>query len=40
MKILVDFLPEHASECLFSYHNCEYGWMCRLYKNKEKDPIK
>jgi len=30
MKILVTELPERASDCFFSYHNPERGWMCRL----------
>lgn len=37
MRIIVDCLPEEKSECLFSYHSCEYGWLCRLYRNKEPD---
>ena len=37
MKIIVDCLPKEKSECLFSYHSCEYGWLCRLYRSKEPD---
>ena len=37
MRIIVDSLPEEKSECLFSYHSCEYGWLCRLYRSKETD---
>ena len=37
VKIIVDDLPEEKSECLFSYHSCEYGWLCRLYRSKEQD---
>jgi len=31
MKIIVTEMPEHPSECLFSKHNCEYGWLCKLF---------
>ena len=37
VRIIVDCLPEEKSECLFSYHSCEYGWLCRLYRSKEQD---
>ena len=37
MYIIVDSLPKEKSECLFSYHSCEYGWLCRLYRSKETD---
>lgn len=37
MRIIVDSLPEEKSECLFSYHSCEYGWLCRLYRSKDPD---
>ena len=37
MRIIVDSLPEEKSECFFSYHSCEYGWLCRLYRSKEQD---
>ncbi len=39
MKVIVDCLPETKSDCLFSYHSCEYGWLCRLYRIKEEDPV-
>jgi len=37
MRIIVDSLPEEKSECFFSYHSCEYGWLCKLYRSKEQD---
>lgn len=37
MRIIVDSLPKEKSECLFSYHTCECGWLCRLYRSKEPD---
>lgn len=37
MRIIVDSLPEEKSECLFSYHSCEYGWLCKLYRSKGQD---
>ena len=37
MYIIVDSLPKEKSECLFSYHSCEYGWLCKLYRSKETD---
>ena len=37
VRIIVDSLPEEKSECFFSYHSCEYGWLCRLYRSKEQD---
>ena len=36
MKIVVDCLPRMPRDCLFSEWNCEYGWICKLYKNKDK----
>ena len=40
MYIIVDSYPKEKSECLFSYHSCEYGWLCKLYRSKEPDPRK
>ena len=37
MRIIVESLPKEKSECLFSYHSCEYGWLCKLYRSKETD---
>lgn len=37
MKVLVTKMPETPSECLFSKHSCEYGWLCSLYKKKTYD---
>jgi len=37
VRIIVDSLPKEKSECLFSYHSCEYGWLCKLYRSKETD---
>ena len=30
MRIIVDQLPESPRACLFSQHNCEYGYLCTL----------
>jgi len=32
MKIVVSDLPKQPQECLFSKWNCEYGWLCNLFK--------
>ena len=32
MKILVDKMPRQPKECLFCKWNCEYGWICNLFK--------
>ena len=40
VRIIVDSLPKEKSECLFSYRNCEYGWLCKLYRSKEPDARK
>lgn len=35
MKIIVDKMPEHPSECLFSnWNNKSIGWFCILYNCK------
>lgn len=36
MKIIVDELPRIPRDCLFSKWNCEYGWICKLYKSKDE----
>ena len=34
MKILVSEMPEFPRDCLFSKFNCEYGWLCKLFKDE------
>ena len=33
MKIIVDAMPSTHEDCFFCYHNCEYGWLCKLRRN-------
>ena len=34
MQIVVIDYPKHPEECLFSWWDCEYGWICK-FENKK-----